>query len=242
MVKLVDEYLVFLYKAKQVSENTFKSYSRDLKKLVTFLEDNGIENFKKVDNTVLQKYMDYLQTNGYAAATITRSFIAIKSLYSYLCNMEYVKTNPAIGMKLPKVEGKPNPVLNKMEMEKLLNPPVVFSFKGLRDRAMLLLLYNTKISISELVRLKVSALDFDNKVLICQDNRHSREYPMNHDTQEALETYVKYRKLDSEDWLFPNRYGNPMSRQGFWKIIKNYAKEIGIEKDITLYSIKQGEL
>jgi integrase/recombinase XerD len=118
----------------------------------------------------------------------------------------------------------------------------VFSFKGLRDRAMLLILYYTKISISELVKLKVEAVDFENNKLICVSGVKYREYSMNPDTKEALETYINYKKLQSNDWLFPNRYGNPMSRQGFWKIIKNYAENIGIEKDITLYSIKHGEL
>lgn len=242
MIKLVDEYLVFLHNGKQVSENTFKSYSRDLKKLIVFLEKNEIDELVKVDSGILQSYMNHLQEYEYASSTITRSFIAIKSLFAYLCDKEYMDTNPAIGIKLPKAEGTPNLVLNKAEMEKLLNPPVVFSFKGLRDRAMLLLLYNTKISISELVKLKVSAIDFDNNCLNCFDSRHGKTYPLNEDTKEALMTYVDYRKLGVDDWLFPNRYGNPMSRQGFWKTIKNYAKEIGIEKDITLYSIKQGEL
>ena len=242
MIKLVDEYLVFLHNGKQVSENTFKSYSRDLKKLIIFLEKNKIEQLTVVDEEVLQSYMDHLLDYKYASSTITRSFIAIKSLFTYLCDNHYMDSNPAIGIKLPKAEGVPNVVLNKAEMEKLLNPPVVFSFKGLRDRAMVLLLYNTKISISDLVRLKVEAVDFENSCLICVNGKQKRSYFMNDDTKEALETYIKYRKLEARDWLFPNRYGNPMSRQGFWKTIKTYAKEIGIEKDITLYSIKQGEL
>ena len=242
MIKLVDEYLVFLHNEKQVSDNTYKSYSRDLKKLVSYLEKNGVRELREIDSDVLQSYMNYLQSCDYAASTITRSFIAIKSLYQYLCDIHYMDLNPAIGMKLPKAEGNPTPVLNKAEMERLLNPPVVFSFKGLRDRAMVLLLYNTKISISELVKLKVSAVDFEKGCLVCFVNKQVKTYPMNEDTKEALETYIEYRKLEPEDWLFPNRYGNPMSRQGFWKIIKNYAKESGIEKDITLYSIKQGEL
>lgn len=242
MIKLVDEYLVFLHKGKQVSENTLKSYSRDLKKLIVFLKENEIDDLTTVDNGILQSYMDYLRKYDYAASTITRSFIAIKSLYTYLCDMAYMDVNPAVGIKLPKAEGNPNPVLNRNEMDKLLNPPVVFSFKGLRDRAMLLLLYNTKISISDLVKLKVSAVDFENSMLVCSGAKNRKTYPIHSDTKEALETYIQYRKLETNDWLFPNRYGNPMSRQGFWKTIKNYAKEVGIEKDITLYSIKQGEL
>ena len=90
MVKLVDEYLVFLYKGKQVSENTFKSYSRDLKKLVIFLENSGVKELKDVDSNTLRSYMNYLQSYDYAASTITRSFIAIKSLYQYLCDIHYM--------------------------------------------------------------------------------------------------------------------------------------------------------
>ncbi len=242
MLKLVDEYLLFLHNTKQVSENTFKSYGRDLKKLVHYLENHDINDLTQVDQKTLREYMQYLQEYGYASTTITRSFIAIKSIFAYFCAQGYMNVNPAVTIKLPKAEGSPNPVLNKTEMERLLNPPVVFSFKGLRDRAMVLVLYSTKISISDLVKLKVSAVDFEKNKLFVRQGNQNREYAMNPDTREALETYIQYRKALAQDWLFPNRYGNPMSRQGFWKTIKNYAKEIGIEKEITLYSIKQGEL
>lgn len=242
MERLVDEYLVFLHDTKQVSDNTYASYKRDLKKLVQYLNKDGILDIKEVDSVKIQDYMDYLKGQGYASTTITRSFIAIKSFFQFLCNRGYMETNPTNLIKLPKAKSKPNTVLTKEEMKALLAPSVVFSFKGLRDRAMLLLLYDTKISISELVRLKVKAIDFEHSKLICLKDNFKREYLINADVKEALEVYIRYKKLSGEDWLFPNRYGDPMSRQGFWKAIKNYAKEVGIEKDITLFSIKQGEI
>ena len=153
-----------------------------------------------------------------------------------------MNANPSHQIKLPKAVSKPNTVLSKDEMERLVSKPAAFSFKGLRDRAMLLLLYDTKISISDLVRLRISSIDFERSILVCDKEGHKCEYSLNPNTKEAIDVYVRYRNMENDDWLFPNRYGNPMSRQGFWKTIKNYAKEIGIEKEITLFSIKQGEI
>lgn len=242
MERLVDEYLVFLHDTKQVSENTYASYKRDLKKLVQYLNEESIPDITKVDTPVMQNYINYLEDNDYAASTITRSFIAIKSFFRFLCNKGYMDANPSNQIKLPKAASKPNAVLSREEMKRLVNKPVVFSFKGLRDRAMLLLLYDTKISISELVRLKVGSIDFEHSILVFSKEGQKCEYQLNDSTKEALDIYVRYREMGDGDWLFPNRYGNPMSRQGFWKTIKNYAKEVGIEKEITLFSIKQGEI
>lgn len=244
MEKLVNEYLIFMHNTKQVSENTFKSYSRDLEKFVLYLNAREIYDFKNVDMEMLKEYISYQKNMGYAASTITRSFIAIKSFYSFLCHVEYMDYNPAETMKLPRPEGRPNAVLKKDEMEKLLKTPVVLSSKGLRDRAMLLLLYYTKISILDLVKLKVSAIDFSEQRLCCEHGNVKRSYLINDETREALHNYLDFREIEegADEWLFPNRYGDAMSRQGFWKAIKNYAKDVGIEKEITLYSIKQGEL
>lgn len=244
MEKLVNEYLIFMHNIKQVSENTFKSYSRDMEKFILYLNARGIYDFKNVDMQMLQEYITYQKNMGYAASTITRSFIAIKSFYGFLCHIDYMDHNPAGTMKLPRPEGRPNAVLKKDEMEKLLKPPVVVTLKGLRDRAMLLLLYYTKISILELVKLKVSAIDFSEQRLCCEQGGVKRSYLLNDETSMALHAYLDFRQIEegADDWLFSNRYGEALSRQGFWKAIKNYAKEAGIEKEITLYSIKQGEL
>lgn len=242
MQSLVEEYLVFLHETKQVSDNTYASYKRDLKKLAQYLIQSGVVLVSDIDDTMIQSYIDHLREQGYASTTITRSFIAIKSFFKFLCLKNYLENNPSSHIKLPKATSKPNAVLSKEEMKVLLTPPVVFSFKGLRDRAMLLLLYETKISISELVKLKAKSIDFERSILICGKDGRQKEYVLNDETREALAVYVNYKRFSKDDWLFPNRYGQPMSRQGFWKIIKNYAKEVGIDKDITLFSIKQGEI
>lgn len=242
MQRLVEEYLVFLHETKQVSDNTYASYKRDLKKLAQYLMKDGNISVLDIDDTMIQSYMDHLKEQGYASTTITRSFIAIKSFFKFLCHKNYLENNPSNHIKLPKATGKKNDVLTREEMKTLLTHPVVFSFKGLRDRAMLLLLYETKMSISELVKLKAETIDFERSILICGKDGRKKEFVLNNETKESLAVYVNYKKFAKDDWLFPNRYGKPMSRQGFWKTIKNYAKEVGIDKDITLFAIKQGEI
>ena len=242
MNNFLEEYLVYLRYEKQVSDNTYSSYGRDLKKWLAYLAQNGVNRIQDVKQKHLQDYIDYLNREEYAPTTVTRSFIAMKSFLKFLCMRGVLSENPAGMIELPKAFVKPNLKLTKKEMDTLLNPPVVFSFKGLRDRAMLLLLYNTKISISDMVRLKVSAIDFEQNRLVYEKDGQCKTCSFGPEVEEALSVYIEYKRLTKDEWLFPNRYGNPMSRQGFWKTIKTYASDLGIEKDITLYSIKQGEI
>ena len=242
MDMLVDEYLRYLRDKKQVSDNTFSSYRRDIKKLIQYLSERDIREITKVRSDTIREYLNYLKESDYATSTITRNFIAVRSFFRYIYDRGYIPVNPSEWIQLPKGKSKPNIVLSKEEMEALLKQPTGLSFKGLRDRAMLLLLYDTKISISELVNLKVEELDFSHDRIICKGQENGKVYPFHKQTREALKEHIKYAALSKEAWLFPNRYGKPMSRQGFWKIVKNYAKEAGIEKEITLYSIKQGEI
>lgn len=239
---LVNEYLEYLRDKKKVSDNTFSSYRRDLKKLVQYLIEQDILDLTKVTSDTIQEYLTYLKESNYAIATITRNFIAVKSLFRFLYNGGYIEQNPSEWIQLPKVQSNPNTVLTKGEMEALLQQSTGVSFKGLRDKAMLLLLYDTKISISELVNLKVENINFDHSRIDIVSGENGRNYPFHEKTHNALEEHIQYSSLKKTDWLFPNRYGNPMSRQGFWKTVKNYAKEANIEKEITLYSIKQGEV
>lgn len=239
---LVNEYLEYLRDKKKVSDNTFSSYRRDLKKLVQYLKEQDILDLTKVTSDTIQEYLTYLKENNYAIATITRNFIAVKSLFRFLFNCGYIEQNPSEWIQLPKVKSNPNTVLTKEEMAALLQQSTGVSFKGLRDKAMLLLLYDTKISISELVNLKVGNINFDHSRIDVVGGENGRTYPFHEKTSDALKEHIQYSSLKKSDWLFPNRYGNPMSRQGFWKTVKNYAKEANIEKEITLYSIKQGEV
>lgn len=239
---LVTEYLKYLQDKKQVSDNTFSSYRRDLKKLVQYLKGQDILDFSKVTSDIIKDYLTHLKDSNYAIATITRNFIAVRSFFRFLSSGGYIEHNPSEWIQLPKVKSNPNIVLTKEEMEDLLKQSGGVSFKGLRDKAMLLVLYNTKISISELVNLKVEEINFGDNRIDMGSGENGKTYPFNQKTREALEEHIHYSGLGKRDWLFPNRYGNPMSRQGFWKSVKNYAKEANIKKEITLYSIKQGEI
>lgn len=237
---LVNKYLKYLQEKKQVSDNTFLSYRRDLKKLMQYLKEQDILDIGEVTSDTIQEYLIYLNENNYAIATITRNFIAVRSFFRFLFHNGEIAQNPSEWIQLPKVESQPNLVVTKEEMEDLLKQSAGLSFKGLRDKAMLLLLYDTKISISDLVNLKVEEIDFDSCRI--EEVSSGKVYPFHQKTKDALQEHIDYSGLKKMDWLFPNRYGNPMSRQGFWKTVKNYAKEANLEKEITLYSIKQGEI
>lgn len=240
MEKLIEKYLLFLHNGKHVSKNTYLSYQRDLKKWLSYMQDKELTDISQVDGRLLQQYFDNLEEQGYASSTRARKIIVIKSLFRYLCMEGDVESNPANEVHIPKAVTKPNVVLSKTEMKKLLEQPMVQSFKGLRDRAMLLVLYDTKISISRLVQLKIESVDMERQCLVCLEK--GQEYVLKNVTKDVLQNYLQCKELKKSEWLFPNRYGKPMSRQGFWKIIKNYTQELGMEKDITLFSIKQGEV
>lgn len=241
--KAVDGFVSYLHKVKKTSYNTQMSYQRDLHKLRVYLEGRGITRLQQIDGECLGDYVRYLEENHFAAATISRNIAAIKSWYLYMLKEGLISCDCSEELKAPRIDKKPPSVLTTKEVEKLLGQPNRDNPKELRDKAMLELLYATGIRVTELITLKNSQLNLQMNYIVCHDGAKDRIIPFGLKAREAMLNYLENSRrvmvndLDS-DVIFVNCSGQPMSRQGFWKLIKHYTAKAGIEKDITPHTLR----
>lgn len=239
----VKEFISYLHNEKKTSENTELSYKRDLAKLCAFLGEQGISDIAKVTATNLNSYVLDLEKKQFKPATISRNIASIKALYHYLYKEKKVPEDISENLKAPKIEKKAPEIMTMQEVAKLLEQPSGQSSKEIRDKAMLELLYATGIRVSELISLKLSEVNMQMGFIQCKDANKERVIPFGNKARNALITYLENSRGEmvadaSNDILFVNCSGQPMSRQGFWKLIKFYAKKAGITADITPHTLR----
>ena len=187
--------------------------------------------------------MLYLQKEGRASSTVSRTLASLRSYYLFMMQNGVVKSNPTSNLEAPHVEKKIPKILSGEEVELLLEQPKNCDNKGIRDKAMLELLYATGIRVSELINLDVSDVNVPMSFVRCKGGKKERIIPMGHQAKDALENYInnvrKYMAKDeNETALFVNCSGARLSRQGFWKLIKYYQHIAGIETDITPHTLR----
>lgn len=231
-------FIEYLEDERKASRNTVMSYHSDLEKMASYVRQQGVSAAGAVTPTVLNSYVLYLEKNGLAASTISRYIASMKAFFEYLSRRHRIADDPAYLLKAPKVEKHIPGILTVQEMEFLLEQPSGSSPKDYRDKAMLELLYATGMRVSELVHLHVEDVNLRFGWVICRDGERERMVPFGAKAGHALLDYLEkgraffLRKMESS-LLFMNCSGTPMSRQGFWKVLKGYAGKAGIEKDIT---------
>lgn len=243
MRETVDKYLDFLTTEKGASSNTVASYRRDLNNLIKFSEEKKMINISKITNTHLNSYIMYLEKIGRASSTISRNVASIHSYFQYLYKKKLIKDDPSVNLYAPKIVKKVPDVLTMGEVDLLLSQPKDNDNKGIRDKAMLELLYATGIRVSELITLTKEDININLGYIKCNDNKKDRIIPMGQVAKLAVENYVNnvrsiMIKDPDENILFVNCLGNGMSRQGFWKLIKSYATKANINKKITPHILR----
>lgn len=243
MEKEIQHFLKYMETERYASSNTVVSYERDLKQMMQYLQKQGIESVTEVNAANLQEYLLFMKENGKKSATVSRAVAAMKAFGHYLFLFHILKNDPTVYLKAPKIEKKMPETLTLEETEKLLKQPSGQEPKALRDRAMLELLYATGIRVSELISLKEQDLNLKMEYLSCKDRNGGRVIPIGKAAKDALTVYLETGRgqiVDESqcDYLFTNCSGKPMSRQGFWKLIKGYGKQAGIQKEITPHILR----
>ncbi len=236
-------FISYLSEERDASYNTKISYERDLKKLKEYLEKQGITNVQDVSETSLNSYILYLEKEGKAASTVSRYIASFKGFFEYCLRRGIIAEDPADRLRPPKVEKKFPQILTISETQKLMEEPDVQSDKGIRDRAMLELLYATGIRVSELISLKTEDMNLAMEYVVCHEKSKDRIIPFGTAAKDALIVYLDKTRDNmvgesESEYLFVNCSGKPMSRQGFWKLIKYYADKAGIEKEITPHTFR----
>ncbi|MBD5545281.1 MAG: site-specific tyrosine recombinase XerD [Lachnospiraceae bacterium] len=243
MEKEIQQFISYLHNIKKTSNNTEQSYRRDLTKAQHFLEENGTTDVKRITEQHLNSYVLYLEKNKFATATISRNIASIKAFFHYLCEEGICKEDVSVRLKAPKIAKKIPEILSTEEVVRLLEQPSGNTAKEIRDRAMLELLYATGIRVTELITLTINDVNIQVGYILCRDAHKERVIPFGHAAKTALTQYmdnVRSSMLEDEesDILFVNCSGKPMSRQGFWKLVKYYAKKAGITSDITPHTLR----
>lgn len=239
----LQQYETYLYTVKRASKNTIASYMRDLKKLNTYMDQHQIALIHDVNSTNLNSYLLYLERTGSAASSVSRSVASIKSFFLFMLRQGMIHQDPSEILKPPHIDKKAPKTLTVEEVRSLLAQPSGSSPKEIRDKAMLELLYATGLRVSELISLRVSDLNMEMCFIECgsSDEYRVRVIPFEKRAYLALKRYMEEARSAfcyEQEMLFTNCQGAPLTRQGFWKILKSYAVKAGIEKDITTNMIR----
>lgn len=239
----VKEYTSFMTDIRHKSLNTVESYKRDVTQYISYLDGTGVTDISSTTKTTVLSYLLYLQKEGRASSTVSRTLASLRSYYLFMMQNGVVKSNPTSNLEAPHVEKKIPKILSGEEVELLLEQPKNCDNKGIRDKATLELLYATGIRVSELINLDVSDVNVPMSFVRCKGGKKERIIPMGHQAKDALENYInnvrKYMvKDENETALFVNCSGARLSRQGFWKLIKYYQHIAGIETDITPHTLR----
>lgn len=244
MNKIVNIYMSYLKVNRELSKNTIESYSRDLYQFNDYIKEHNINDYLKVNRTVILTYLMFLQKSGKSTSTVSRNLASLRRFYQYLLNNGYTSEDPTINLKSPKQEKKIPNILTTKEIEILLDQPSLKTCKGVRDKAMLELLYAAGIRVSEIISLNIDDVNLTLGYILCsKDTSYERVIPIGKYSVEILKTYInihrqKFTEDKSEKALFLNYLGSRLSRQGFWKLIKTYTKKANINKRITPHTIR----
>ncbi|MCH8189799.1 MAG: site-specific tyrosine recombinase XerD [Chloroflexi bacterium] len=251
MKQYVQQFLEFLTAEKGFSINTRDAYQNDLNQLMTFLaprlgSNATSDGWSKTTRAMLSDYVMELRDRDYAPTTVARKIAAAKSFFNFLVNEALVTEDPTEDLASPKV-GRPLPKhLSHQEVELLLAQPDKKGAApdGLRDKALLQLVYATGMRVTEMISLDVGDVNLESGMVRCMGKgSKERIIPMHQEAVAVIDTYVRQGRpglLRSilEPALFLNRRGQRLTRQGFWLILKNYAAEAGFRSKITPHVLR----
>lgn len=243
MEKLLDEFLYHLAVERGLTENTLVSYRSDLFDYLAFLRKRKVESPEQADKDTIMAYLYMLQMKERSSATVSRHLAALRSFFSFLVREGRLAKDPTADLESPKLPQKLPRVLTVEEVDLLLGQPMSGEPAGLRDKAMLELLYATGIRVTELVSLDLDQVHIDNGFIRCfGKGEKERMVPLGDVAARCLQEYLDRGRCklirENNQSFFLNQHGRRLTRQGFWKILKKYARSAGITKEVSPHTIR----
>ena len=240
MKEIVNNYKEALLKSHK-SENTVYAYVTDVNLYVKYLHSKEI-NIDETDNVSVLGYIQHLLSQGKSERSINRIVISLRSFYNYLKDQEVVREIPKIYYKNTSTTRKLPEILTIEEVDRIIRIVDKDSNKGIRDNALLELMYATGMKVSEIINIKVYDINLELNFVKCIDNKHfERLIPIGRSAVEALKEYFSIRDriaCEGVDNLFVNLNGNQLTRQGVWRIVKEYSHKAGIKKEVNLNTFR----
>ncbi|RNA69057.1 site-specific tyrosine recombinase XerD [Alteribacter keqinensis] len=245
MEQALKEYLHYLVVEKGLSQNTLEAYRRDISNYLHYLKHvEQLDNVEKVHRTNIVSFLFHLKEKGKASTTVSRQLSSLRSFHQFMIREGLATHDPSTLIDMPKAEKRLPKVLNMEEVEALLEAPDGSSPLGLRNKAMLEMLYATGLRVTELCSMNLSDLHLQMGFVRCiGKGNKERIIPLGRTASDVLKAYLQSSrpvlvKKQRHDVLFVNHHGRQMSRQGFWKVLKSLASEAKIEKELTPHTLR----
>jgi len=244
MNTIIEEFLKFIQIEKGLSENTIGAYRRDLAKYEEYMKEHKIAHIDFIDRQVIQECLGYLIDQGASAKSMARFISTIRNFHQFALREKYAAKDPTVLIETPKYEKKLPDVLEVEEVIQLLETPDLNKKNGYRDRTILELLYATGMRVSELIQINIEDINLImGFVRVFGKGNKERIIPLGDTVIEFLDTYLeKVRpqllKKTITNVLFLNMHGRPLTRQGIWKMIKQYGLKANINKTLTPHTLR----
>ncbi|MGB6606281.1 MAG: tyrosine recombinase XerC [Atribacterota bacterium] len=251
MKEHINSYISFLKNEKNYSNNTIISYKNDLLQLLNYLKEYKIinnNNIQYIDRSIMRKYIVYLKKCDYSVRSICRKISTIRSFFKFLSREGIVDINPTINLIAPKIDNKLPSFLYMEEVNKLIEMPSGHSILGIRDRAILELLYGTGMRVGELVNLNIRDIDlYEKTVRVFGKGSKERILPLSNPSIKAVQEYLNSRKkfrknisMDKNDTnaLFLNRFGGRLSARSIRRLLIKYMKMADLNKKISPHVLR----
>ncbi len=240
------DFMHFLIVEKALAKNTIVSYERDLKAYLKYIKTvENVQSINDIGRIQIVHFLGHLKEQGKSSRTIARNIASIRAFHQFLLREKVAEQDPSVHIETPQLERTLPKVLNLQEVERLLEAPKLHTHYGLRDKAMLELLYATGIRVSELIGLNLDDAHLTMGFVRCiGKGNKERIIPLGRTAAAAIQEYLDkgrpqfIKKDQREESLFVNHHGRRLTRQGFWKILKGLTKEAGIEKDLTPHTLR----
>lgn len=244
METIIEEYLKFIQIEKGLSENTIGAYRRDLKKYQLYMQEQKIAHIDFIDRQTIQECLGSLIDQGASAKSIARFISTIRSFHQFALREKYAAKDPTVLIETPKYEKKLPDVLDVEEVIQLLETPDLTKNNGYRDRTILELLYATGMRVTELIQIEIDDVNLImGFVKVFGKGNKERIIPLGDTVIEYLDTYIntvrtQLLKKTVTNVLFLNLHGRPLTRQGIWKLIKQYGLRANITKTLTPHTLR----
>ena len=239
----VDSFLNSLMIQKGLSKNTIQSYESDIYQLYQWNLSKNKKRMTEIKKSDTSQYISYLFSQNLKSSSVNRKISSLKTFFNFLLKKKLIKANPFAEQIMPKKPISLPKSISEDDVVKLLGAPKVDTVIGLRDRAMLELLYASGVRISELVNIKYSDLDLERNIMkVFGKGSKERLVPFGEDASQWISAYIDQRKKNKElasiKYIFLNNRGSKISRHAFWHRLKEYCLEIGLKNDISPHTLR----
>jgi integrase/recombinase XerD len=241
---LIDDYVAYLRDVRRLSPNTVESYARDLSLLAEFA-DKREQRVDGLERSDLETFVRQLMSSGLSPRSVARAVACVRGFYRFVAMERHQDRSPADDLRPPRAWAALPKFLSLDEVDRLLAQPDTGTARGLRDKALIEVLYATGVRVSELIALRAGDLNLDEGYLTCiGKGDKQRMVPLGHEAADWVRRYLREGRpmlagRKSSPWLFVNaRGGGALSRVGFWKILKQYGIKAGVSRDLSPHVLR----